>query len=55
METIKIVCWEDNGMWLGYLHDYPDHWTQGETLDDLRDHLKDLHRDINGKRVPGLR
>lgn len=55
METIKIVYWEDNGAWLGYLHDYPDYWTQGETLDDLREHLKDLHRDISGNHVPGIR
>jgi hypothetical protein len=32
--------------WLGYLHDYPDYRTQGETLDDLIDHLNDLSSDL---------
>lgn len=53
--TIKIVVWEENGSWLGYLQDYPDYWTQGETLDDLREHLKDLYHDLTGGLVPGIR
>ena len=46
MENVQIVCWENEGMWLGYLHDYPDYWTQGETLGDLWEHLKDLYQDL---------
>lgn len=42
MKTTKIVHWEEDGMWLGYLQDYPDYWTQGESLEDLLDHLRDL-------------
>lgn len=48
MSVVKIVYWEDDGSWVGYLQDYPDYWTQGETLDDLREHLKDLYHDIAG-------
>ena len=55
MNTVKIIFWEDNGAWLGYLQDYPDYWTQGETLDDLKEHLKDLYKDINGGSIPGIR
>ncbi len=33
MKVVKMVFWEDDGAWLGYLQDYPDYWTQGETLD----------------------
>ncbi len=39
MQTVKIVYWEDDGWWLGYLQDYPDYMTQGETLADLKEHL----------------
>ena len=28
MQTIKIVVWDEDGGWLGYLQDYPDYWTQ---------------------------
>jgi predicted RNase H-like HicB family nuclease len=46
MNVINIVYWQEKGEWLGYLQEYPDYWTQGETLDDLREHLKDLYQDI---------
>ena len=55
MQTTKIVFWEDNGAWLGYLQDYPDYWTQGESLDDLKAHLKDLHADVTSGEIPGIR
>ncbi len=46
MQTVKFVYWEDDGAWLGYLQDYPDYWTQGASLDDLKEHLRDLYGDI---------
>jgi len=55
MQVVKIVFWEEDGAWLGYLLDYPDYWTQGETLEDLKEHLKDLHLDISSGQVPGIR
>ena len=55
MPTVKIVVWEEDGRWLGYLQDYPDYWTQGETLDDLKEHLQDLYADLTGGAVPGAR
>lgn len=42
MQTVKYVYWEEDGAWLGYLLDFPECWTQGETLEDLLDHLRDL-------------
>jgi predicted RNase H-like HicB family nuclease len=55
MQTFKIVHWEQDGSWLGYLQDYPDYWTQGATLDDLKEHLADLYRDIVGGHIPSIR
>lgn len=51
---MKMICREDEGVWLGYLQEYPDHWTQGETLDDLKAHLEDLQIDIESGEIPGL-
>jgi hypothetical protein len=32
---VRFTYWrESDGRYLGYLKDYPDHWTQGETLED---------------------
>jgi predicted RNase H-like HicB family nuclease len=55
MSTVKVVVWEEEGGWLGYLQDYPDYWTQGKTLKDLKEHLRDLHRDVTGGEIPGIR
>ena len=33
----------------------PDYWTQGETLDDLIEHLKDLYLDLSSGQIPGIR
>ena len=33
MESTKYIYWQDNNLWLGYLQDYPDYWTQGESLE----------------------
>ena len=55
MNTTQFVYWEEDGAWLGYLHEYPDYWTQGETLDDLKDHLRDLYFDLTSGEPPGIR
>lgn len=55
MSTVKIIVWEEDRGWLGYLQDYPDYWTQGETLEDLKEHLKDLYGDITSGSIPGIR
>jgi hypothetical protein len=55
MTTIKYVHWQEDGWWLGYLQDYPDYWTQGNTLDDLIDHLKDIYLDLAGGQIAGAR
>jgi predicted RNase H-like HicB family nuclease len=52
---VNIVYWEEEGDWLGYLQEYPDYWTQGETLNDLKEHLKDLYKEITSGQIPGIR
>jgi predicted RNase H-like HicB family nuclease len=54
-QVAKIVYWEEDGAWLGYFQEFPDYWTQGETLDDLREHLKDLFQDLTHGQIPGIR
>ena len=51
---MSTVYWEVEGGWIGYLQEYPDYWTQGETLDDLQEHLKDLNWDIASGQIPGI-
>ena len=55
MSVVKIVVWEEDGGWLGYLQDYPDYWTQGDTLDELKENLADIYQDAAGGAIPGIR
>jgi hypothetical protein len=50
--TLRYVHWRDGAMFLGYLQDYPDYMTQGETEDDLKEHLLDLYRDLSSGELP---
>jgi len=54
--TTKFTYWqEDDGMFLGYLNDSPDHWTQGESLQDLKDHLRDLYETFSSGAILGIK
>jgi len=56
MKTITIVYWqEDDGMWLGHLQNHPDYLTQGETLEELKDNLTDLSREISTGWIPKVK
>jgi predicted RNase H-like HicB family nuclease len=52
----QFTYWlEPDGMYLGFLNDHPDHWTQGESLDDLKLNLQDLARLFASEDIPGIR
>jgi predicted RNase H-like HicB family nuclease len=46
MKMVRYAYWQDSEMWLGYIEEFPDYMTQGETLDELRENLKDIYREI---------
>ena len=52
----KFTYWkETDGRYLGYLNAYPDHWTQGDDLEDLKMQLKDLYLTFNREEIPGIK
>jgi predicted RNase H-like HicB family nuclease len=55
MEKKKYVYWQDEDMWLGYLEEYPDYWTQGETEDELRENLIDIYKELTRESIPNVR
>jgi hypothetical protein len=55
MLMVKVVVWQDEEAWFGFLQQYPDYWTHGDSLDDLKEHLKDLQVDLAGGAIPGSR
>ena len=52
MKSIRYVYWQDGEMWLGYLEEYPDYRTQGESLEELQENLKDIFADITSGAIP---
>lgn len=53
---VAYTYWKEaDGWYLGCLNDYPDHWTQGESLADLQDHLRDLLDIFGSEEIPGIR
>ena len=55
MEKLKYIYWQDEGMWLGYLEDYPDYMTQGESIEELQDNLKDIYKELTSGTIPHIR
>jgi hypothetical protein len=51
----KYIYWQDESLWLGYLEEYPDYWTQGESEVELRENLVDLYKDLSSGVVPYVR
>lgn len=54
MSTTRYVHWQDGEMWLGYFEEFPDCLTQGETLEELRENLRDLYRDLTSGEIPSV-
>lgn len=42
-------------LWLGYFEEFPDYLTQGETVEELKENLRDLYRDLTSGKIPGIR
>lgn len=55
MKTTKYVYWQDAEMWLGYLEEYPDYRTQGETREELEENLRDIHNELTSGSIPCVR
>ena len=55
MKSEKYIYWQDGEQWLGYLEEFPDYTTQGESLKDLQEHLKDLYSDLTSGAIPNVR
>ena len=55
MERKRFIYWQDGEIWLGYLEEYPDYMTQGETLEELKENLRDIYNELIGGNIPCVR
>ena len=51
----KFTYYKEEEMWIGWLEDYPDYRTQGESLPELKENLKDIFSELTSGNIPGVR
>ena len=52
MEKKKFIYWKEEEMWLGYFEEYPDYITQGVSLDELKENLVDIYKELISGNIP---
>jgi predicted RNase H-like HicB family nuclease len=44
MPKVTMVYWKGERFWLGKILEHPEIMSQGDSVEDLEDHLKDAYR-----------
>ncbi|MCP2520728.1 type II toxin-antitoxin system HicB family antitoxin [SCandidatus Aminicenantes bacterium Aminicenantia_JdfR_composite] len=52
---IRFIYWKEENMWIGYLEEYPDYWTQGESIEELKENLRDIYKELSSGVIPSIR
>jgi predicted RNase H-like HicB family nuclease len=52
MPTLTMVYWKSERFWLGKILEHPEIMTQGETIEELEENLKDAYRLLVLEDVP---
>lgn len=55
MKSRGFTYWRDGKAWLGYLDGFPGYLTQGDSLEDLKEHLVSLLEDFDSGDIPCVR
>ena len=55
MKTVEYTIWKDEQFYLGFLNEYPDYMTQGESKQELQENLRSLLKDIETLDIPYIR
>jgi predicted RNase H-like HicB family nuclease len=42
-KRVTLIYWKENHFWLGKLLEHPEIMTQGETLEELEENIKDAY------------
>ena len=52
-QTLTMIYWRGEHFWLGKFLERPDIMTQGESIEELEENLRDAWREIVLEDVPG--
>ncbi len=52
MNQLTMIYWKEKKFWLGKLREHPEIMTQGKTLKELEENIKDAYRLMVLEEVP---
>jgi len=55
LEAKRFIYYEEGDLFVGWLEDYPDYRTQGESLEELMENLRELYADLTSGEIPFVR
>jgi len=55
METTNFVYYQEDNFWVGWLEEFPDYHTQGISLDELKENLRDIYKELSSGKIPCVR
>lgn len=51
-DRLTMIYWKGEKFWLGKLREYPEIMTQGETIEELEENLRDAYHEMILEDVP---
>lgn len=55
MKNLSYTWWKDDHHYIGFLNDFPDYETQGESAAELENNLREIYMDIQSGDIPFIR
>ncbi len=55
MPKARYTYYREEEMWIGWLEEFPDYRTQGKTLTELRENLRDIYDELTSGRISCVR
>ena len=55
MEKKKYIYYQEDDALIGWLEEYPDYRTMGETLEELEENLQDIYEELTSGQIPYVR
>ncbi|TAK31366.1 MAG: type II toxin-antitoxin system HicB family antitoxin [Chloroflexota bacterium] len=55
MATKKFIYYQEDDMFVGWLEEYPDYRTQGQSFEELKENLIDIYKELTSGFIPCVR
>ncbi len=52
MKKVKYVYYLEDEYYIGFLEEFPDYQTQGENIEELKQNLTEIHKELTSGEIP---